>query len=100
MRLHRTLDQERKLRDEDLAELLKACIESGSLDCAAGLVNRIIRNNDDSFARAAARRLAIDHPDEIASAFAQARVWAKAGHPVLLNARLTRSEFRKGSISL
>ena len=44
--------------------------------------------------------LAIDHPDEIAPAFAQARVWAKAGHPVLLNARLTRSEFRKGSISL
>ncbi len=62
MRLHRMLDQERKLGDEDLAELLKACIESGSLDCAAGLVNRIIRNNDDSFARAAARRLAIDHP--------------------------------------
>ena len=35
-----------------------------------------------------------------APAFAQARVWAKAGHQVLLNARLTRSEFRKGSISL
>ena len=44
--------------------------------------------------------LAIGHPDEIAPAFAQARVWARAGHPVLLNARLTRSEFRKGSISL
>jgi thiamine pyrophosphate-dependent acetolactate synthase large subunit-like protein len=44
--------------------------------------------------------LAIDHADQIADAFAQARVWARAGHPVLLNARLTRSEFRKGSISL
>lgn len=40
--------------------------------------------------------LAIGHPDEIAPAFAQARVWARAGHPVLLNARLTSSEFRKG----
>ncbi|MEO8277797.1 MAG: thiamine pyrophosphate-binding protein [Thermoanaerobaculia bacterium] len=44
--------------------------------------------------------LSIDHPDEIVPAFEQARVWAKAGHPVLLNARLARSEFRKGSISL
>ena len=44
--------------------------------------------------------LAIAHADEIAPAFAQARAWARAGHPVLLNARLARSEFRKGSISL
>ncbi|MEO8197505.1 MAG: thiamine pyrophosphate-binding protein [Thermoanaerobaculia bacterium] len=44
--------------------------------------------------------LAIHHPDEITPAFAQARVWARAGYPVLLNARLARSEFRKGSISL
>ena len=44
--------------------------------------------------------MAIEHADEIAPAFAQARVWARAGHPVLLNARLARSEFRKGSISL
>jgi acetolactate synthase-1/2/3 large subunit len=44
--------------------------------------------------------IAISHPDEIAPAFAQARAWANAGHPVLINARIARSDFRKGSISL
>ena len=44
--------------------------------------------------------LSIAHTDEIVPAFEQARVWARAGHPVLLNARLARSDFRKGSISL
>ncbi len=44
--------------------------------------------------------LAIEHPDQVGPAFAQARVWARAGHPVLINARLQRSSFRQGSISL
>ncbi|MGE0641379.1 MAG: thiamine pyrophosphate-binding protein [Thermoanaerobaculia bacterium] len=44
--------------------------------------------------------ISIAHPDEIAPAFAQARVWSRAGFPVLINARLARSDFRKGSISL
>ena len=44
--------------------------------------------------------LAIAHADEIETAFAQARAWARAGHPVLINARIARSDFRKGSISL
>jgi thiamine pyrophosphate-dependent acetolactate synthase large subunit-like protein len=46
------------------------------------------------------RGLRIERPEEIAPAFAQARQWAGAGHAVLINAMLTRSEFRKGSISL
>ena len=62
MRLHRMLDQRQRLRDEELAALTAACIESGNLDCAAGLVNRIICNNDSSSARAAAKRLSMDHP--------------------------------------
>ncbi|MCM2269989.1 MAG: thiamine pyrophosphate-binding protein, partial [Thermoanaerobaculia bacterium] len=46
------------------------------------------------------RGLRIERPEEIAPAFAQARQWAAEGHAVLINAMLTRSEFRKGSISL
>ncbi|MBZ0103645.1 MAG: thiamine pyrophosphate-binding protein, partial [Thermoanaerobaculia bacterium] len=46
------------------------------------------------------RGLRIDRPEEIAPAFAEARRLAAAGHPVLINAHIARSEFRKGSISL
>ena len=65
-------------------------------------VGTVLASTDYHFAAEAlgGKGLSIDHPDEIAPAFAQARVWARAGHPVLLNARLTRSDFRKGSISL
>ena len=65
-------------------------------------VGTVLASTDYHFAAEAlgGKGLSIDHPDEIAPAFAQARVWARAGHPVLLNARLSRSEFRKGSISL
>ncbi len=65
-------------------------------------VGTVLAATDYHFAAEAlgGKGLSIDHPDEIAPAFAQARVWARAGHPVLLNARLSRSEFRKGSISL
>jgi len=47
-----------------------------------------------------ARGLRIERAEEIAPAFAQARAWARQGSPVLINARIARSEFRKGSISL
>ncbi len=65
-------------------------------------VGTVLASTDYHFAAEAlgGKGLSIDHPDEIVPAFAQARVWARAGHPVLLNARLARSEFRKGSISL
>lgn len=65
-------------------------------------VGTVLASTDYHFAAEAlgGKGLSIDHPDEIAPAFAQARAWARAGHPVLLNARLSRSEFRKGSISL
>ena len=46
------------------------------------------------------RGLAIDRPEEIRPAFERARAWAREGHAVLLNARLAKSEFRKGSISM
>jgi len=46
------------------------------------------------------RGLEIRRPEEIRPAFEQARAWARDGHPVLLNAHLTPSDFRKGSISL
>jgi acetolactate synthase-1/2/3 large subunit len=47
-----------------------------------------------------ARGLRIERDEEIVPAFEQARAWARAGEPVLINARIARSEFRKGSISL
>jgi acetolactate synthase-1/2/3 large subunit len=46
------------------------------------------------------RGLRIERAEEIAPAFAEARRLAAAGHAVLINAMLARSEFRKGSISL
>ncbi len=65
-------------------------------------VGTVLASTDYHFAAEAlgGKGLSIDHPDEIAPAFAQARVWARMGHPVLLNARLRRSEFRQGSMSL
>ncbi len=65
-------------------------------------VGTVLASTDYHFAAEAlgGKGLSMDHPDEIGPAFAQARVWARAGHPVMLNARLARSEFRKGSISL
>jgi len=46
------------------------------------------------------RGLRIETAGEIRPAFEQARAWAREGSPVLINARLAPSEFRKGSISL
>jgi len=46
------------------------------------------------------RGLKIERAEEILPAFEQARAWARAGQPVLINARLARSDFRQGSISL
>ncbi len=46
------------------------------------------------------RGIRIDREEEIAPAFARARAWAAEGKPVLINARLAPSDFRKGSISL
>ena len=39
-------------------------------------------------------------PERIDSVLAEARVTAKAGHPVLINAQLRGTDFRKGSISM
>ena len=44
--------------------------------------------------------LLLDRPEAIGETFAEARRQAAAGRPVLINARLARSDFRKGSISL
>jgi acetolactate synthase-1/2/3 large subunit len=46
------------------------------------------------------RGLKIERAEEILPAFEQARAWARDGQPVLVNARLARSDFRQGSISL
>jgi acetolactate synthase-1/2/3 large subunit len=44
--------------------------------------------------------LLLDHAGAIGETFAEARRQAAAGRAVLINARLARSDFRKGSISL
>ncbi len=46
------------------------------------------------------RGLRIERPEEILPAFERAREWARAGSPVLINAILGPSDFRRGSISL
>ncbi len=47
-----------------------------------------------------AEGLLLDDPELIADTLAEARARARAGRPVLVNARLDRSEFRKGSLSM
>lgn len=42
----------------------------------------------------------LDAPERIEAAFAEARAAAKAGSPVLINAHLRRTDFRKGSMSM
>ena len=44
--------------------------------------------------------LLLDRPERTAEVLAEARHLAAAGHPVLVNALLSPSEFRKGSISM
>lgn len=44
--------------------------------------------------------LELRHPDRIDAVFAEARAAAKAGLPVLINAHLRSTDFRKGSISM
>lgn len=44
--------------------------------------------------------IALDDPELVEEALAEARAAASAGRPVLLNARIDRTEFRKGSISM
>ncbi|GAB4439085.1 MAG: thiamine pyrophosphate-binding protein [Chloroflexi bacterium OHK40] len=44
--------------------------------------------------------LHLDDPELIDETLAEARAIARAGRPVLINARLARSDFRKGSLSM
>jgi acetolactate synthase-like protein len=44
--------------------------------------------------------LSIRDPEQIAAVFAQAKAAAAAGSPVLVNAHLGKTEFRKGSLSM
>ena len=43
---------------------------------------------------------AVDDPDELDSVLLQAKEDAKNGHPVLVNVRIGKTDFRKGSISV
>ena len=47
-----------------------------------------------------AKGLLLDHPDEVESVIAEAKRLAAEGHPVLINAHIGRTDFRKGSISM
>jgi acetolactate synthase-1/2/3 large subunit len=42
----------------------------------------------------------LDDPEKIPEAFRQAKAWAREGHPVLINAIIGKTDFRKGSISV
>ena len=46
------------------------------------------------------RRIVIDGSDRIDAALAEAKAAAAAGSPVLVNAHLATTDFRKGSISM
>ncbi len=44
--------------------------------------------------------LAVDDPELVEERLREARVWVQEGQPVLVNARLGKSDFRKGSVSM
>jgi acetolactate synthase-1/2/3 large subunit len=47
-----------------------------------------------------AKGLLVRRPHQVQPALAQARTWAREGHPVLINVWLDRTEFREGSLSM
>lgn len=47
-----------------------------------------------------AKGLQLDHPDQVESVIAEAKKLAAEGHPVLINAHIGKTDFRKGSISM
>ncbi|MCB9673118.1 MAG: thiamine pyrophosphate-binding protein [Alphaproteobacteria bacterium] len=47
-----------------------------------------------------AKGILVREPSEIPDALAQARAWAREGHPVLVNVHIGTTDFRKGSISM
>ncbi len=47
-----------------------------------------------------AKGLKLDDPSEIESVLTEAKALAQAGHPVLINAHIGKTDFRKGSISM
>lgn len=42
----------------------------------------------------------VDNPDQLKETLQQAKEDAKNGHPVLVNVRIGKTDFRKGSISV
>ena len=47
-----------------------------------------------------AKGLLVQRPEEVQPALAQARAWAREGHPVLVNVWLDKTDFREGSLSM
>lgn len=47
-----------------------------------------------------AKGLQIDHPEQVESTLKEAKALAADGHPVLINAHIGKTDFRKGSISM
>jgi acetolactate synthase-1/2/3 large subunit len=65
-------------------------------------VATVLRSSDYHLAAEAlgARGLLLEREEEMASVLDEARAAARAGQPVVINARLGRTDFRKGSISI
>jgi len=47
-----------------------------------------------------AKGLVVDHPDQVVSTITEAKALAADGHPVLINAHIGKTDFRKGSLSM
>jgi len=47
-----------------------------------------------------AKGIRVDDPELAEDVFVQARTWAQEGHPVVINALIGQTDFRKGSISM
>ena len=65
-------------------------------------VGTVLRSSDYHVAAEGlgARGLDVQRPEDLAPQLAEARRIARSGQPVLVNVRLGRTEFRKGSLSM
>ena len=79
-----------------------AQIARDQVEMLGDAVGTELRRSDYHTAAAGLGALGLElrQPDRIDAVFAEARVAAKAGRPVLINAHLRGTDFRKGSISM
>lgn len=79
------------------AQIAREQVEVLRDDCATTLARSAYHRVAEGYG---AKGLLLDKKKDIAKVFREAKKLAAAGHPVVINAMITDTEFRKGSISM